>query len=167
MAGGGGFLHMAGNVKHIPDGWRVVTPYLVVKDAARAIEFYGKAFGAKEVMRLPGPGGKIGHAELKIGGEYVMLADEVPEQGHKSPVSLGGSPVRIHLYVEDVDAVARRAVEAGAKILIPIGDQFYGDRSGRIEDPFGHIWIISTHQEDVTPAEMEKRMEAFFKKQGA
>ncbi len=158
---------MAGKVKHIPDGWHVVTPYLVVHDAARAIEFYGKAFGAKEVMRLPGPGGKIGHAELKIGGENVMLADEAPEQGHKSPVSLGGSPVRIHLYVEDVDAVANRAVQAGAKILIPIGDQFYGDRSGRIEDPFGHIWILSTHKEDVTPEEMQKRVEAFYKKQGA
>jgi len=158
---------MAGKVKHIPDGWHAVTPYLAVKDAARAIEFYGKAFDAKEVMRLPGPGGKIGHAEIKIGGDYVMLADEYPEDGHMSPTSLGGSPVKIHLYVEDVDAVASRAVEAGAKILIPVADQFYGDRSGRIEDPFGHIWIISTHKEDVTPAEMQKRMEAYSKKQGA
>jgi PhnB protein len=158
---------MAEKVKHIPDGWHAVTPYLVVKDAARAIEFYGKVFGAKEVMRLPDPSGKIGHAEIKIGGDYVMLADEYPEQGHKSPRSLGGSPVRIHLYVEDVDAVASRAVGAGAKMLIPVADQFYGDRSGRIEDPFGHIWIISTHKEDVTPAEMQKRMEAYSKKQGA
>src|SRR5258708_17514113 len=135
MAGGGGFLHMAEKVKHIPDGWRVVTPYLVVKDAARAIEFYGKAFGAKEVMRLPVPGGKIGHAEVKIGGEYVMLADEAPEQGHSSPASLGGSPVRIHLYVEDVDAVASRAVEAGAKIRNSAGGQVEGDPSGRVRGP--------------------------------
>src|SRR5258708_22297106 len=152
MAGGGGFLNMTGKVKHIPDGWRVVTPYLVVKDAARAIEFYGKVFGAKEVMRLPGPGGKIGHAEMKIGGDYVMLADEVPEQGHKGPPSLGGSPVRIHLYVEDVDAVASRAVEAGAKILIPVGDPFYGARSGRVEGPVGLIWSVRRHKEDVEPA---------------
>jgi len=158
---------MAEKVKHIPAGWHAVTPYLVVKDAARAIDFYGKVFGAKEVMRLPGSDGKVGHAEIKIGGDYVMLADEVPEQGHKSPQSLGGSPVRIHLYVEDVDAVASRAVEAGARVLIPVGDQFYGDRSGRIEDPFGHIWILSTHTEDVTPMEMQQRMEALLKKQGA
>jgi PhnB protein len=158
---------MTGKVKHIPEGWHAVTPYLVVKDAARAIEFYGKAFGAKELMRLAEPGGRIGHAEIKIGGDHVMLADEYPKQGHRSPQSLGGSPVRIHLYVEDVDAVASRAVEAGAKTLMPVADQFYGDRSSSIEDPFGHIWIIATHKEDMTPAEMQKRFEALFKKQGA
>ena len=154
-------------VKPIPDGYHSVTPYLIFSGAGEAIAFYKRALGAEEVMRMDAPGGRIGHAEIKIGGDHVMLADEYPEQGHRSPQSLGGSPVRIHLYVEDVDAVASRAVEAGAKMLIPVADQFYGDRSGRIEDPFGHIWIISTHKEDVTPAEMQKRMEAYSKKQGA
>lgn len=158
---------MGQKVKHIPEGWHAVTPYLVVKDAARAIDFYRQAFGAEETMRLAEPSGKIGHAEIKIGGAYIMLADEYPEQGHRSPQSLGGSPVNIHLYVEDVDAVASRAVEAGGKLLSPVADQFYGDRSGRLEDPFGHTWMISTHKEDMTPAEMQQRFQALFKKQGA
>jgi PhnB protein len=156
---------MATKVKPIPDGYHAVTPALVVRDAARAMEFYKAAFGAQERMRMAGPGGKIVHAEMTIGDSVIMVADEFPEWGNLSPESLKGSPVRMGLYVEDVDAVANRAVAAGAKVLIPVADQFYGDRSGRLADPFGHIWIISTHKEDVSPEEMQNRMDAFSKKQ--
>ena len=151
-------------VKPIPDGYHAVTPFLVVSDAARAMEFYKAAFGAKERMRLAGPGGKIVHAEMTIGDAVIMVADEFPEWGNLSPESLNGSPVRMALYVEDVDDVASRAVAAGAKVLIPVADQFYGDRSGRLADPFGHLWIVATHIEDVSPGEMQKRMDALSKK---
>lgn len=154
-------------VEPIPAEYAGVTPYLSVNDAAAAIEFYKKGFGATEVMRLPGPDGKLGHAEIRIGDALVMLADESPDYGNLSPKTLGGSAVRLHMYVEDVDAFFEQAVAAGAKVLIPIADQFYGDRSGRLEDPFGHVWLISTHKEDVSPEEMQKRMEAFSQKQSS
>jgi PhnB protein len=151
--------------KHIPAGYHSVTPYLIVKGAAGAIDFYKKAFGAAEQMRFPGPGGKIGHAEIKIGDSVVMLADEHPEMGFRSPQSMGGTPVSIMLYIEDVDKVVERAVKAGAKLERPVMDQFYGDRNGTILDPFGHVWTISTHIEDVSPEEMARRAAAFAKKQ--
>src|SRR5271157_566043 len=155
---------MMSRVKPIPDGYHAVTPFLVVSDAARAMEFYKAAFGATERMRMAGPGGKIVHAEMTIGDAVIMVADEFPEWGNLSPESLNGSPVRMALYVEDVDDVASRAVAAGAKVLIPVADQFYGDRSGRLADPFGHLWIVATHIEDVSPGEMQKRMDALSKK---
>jgi PhnB protein len=147
----------------IPAGYHAVTPYLAVNGAARAIEFYKTAFGATEVMRLPGPDGKIAHAEIKIGDSIIMLADENLEWGNRSPQTLGGSPVMIALYIVDVDTVAHRAVAAGATLLVPIADQFYGDRSGRLADPFGHVWMIATHIEDVPPEEMQKRFDAMMK----
>jgi len=152
-------------VEPIPAEYPGITPYLSVNDAAAAIEFYKTAFGATEIMRLPGPDGKLGHAEVRIGNAVVMLADEAPDSGSLSPKTLGGSPVRLHMYVADVDAFFEKAVAAGAKILIPIADQFYGDRSGRLEDPFGHVWLVSTHTEDVSPEEMQKRMEAWTREQ--
>ncbi len=152
-------------IEPMPAEYPGVTPYLSVNDAAAAIEFYKKGFGATELMRLPGPDGKLGHAEIRIGNALVMLADEYPAYGNLSPKTLGGSAVRLHMYVEDVDAFFDKAVAAGAKVLIPIADQFYGDRSGRLEDPFGHVWLISTHIEDVSPEEMQKRMKAFTQKQ--
>lgn len=147
-------------VKPIPEGYHTVTPYLIVKNAARAIEFYKKAFGATELMRMAEPSGRIGHAEIRIGDSPIMLADEVPEMGFRSPESLGGSPVSILLYVEDVDAVFSQAVATGAKVQRPVADQFYGDRTGGVTDPFGHIWYIATHKEDVSPEEMRKRAAA-------
>jgi PhnB protein len=153
-------------VKPIPDGYHTVTPYLIVNDASRAIDFYTKAFGAKELSRFEMPGGKIGHAEIKIGDSPVMLAEEFPEMGAVSPKSLGGTPVGICLYVKDVDALAAQATAAGAKVVRPVQDQFYGDRSGTFEDPFGHKWTLSTHKEDVPDEEMHKRMEAAMKKGG-
>jgi PhnB protein len=157
---------MAGKAKPIPPGFEGAVPYLCCKDAARAIEFYKQAFGATEVMRLAEPGGRIGHAEIKIGTALIMLADEYPEMDVRSPQSLGGSPVTIHLYVDDVDALAQRAVAAGAKLRRPVADQFYGDRSGRLSDPFGHVWILATHIEDVAPAEMQNRYQALMKQPG-
>jgi PhnB protein len=151
---------MTNKVKPIPEGYHTATPYLIVKDAARAIEFYKKAFGATELMRMPGPGGKIGHAEIKIGDSPIMLADEVPGMGFRSPESLGGSPISILLYVEDVDVVFSEALAAGAKVQRPVADQFYGDRTGGVTDPFGHVWYIATHKEDVSPEEMKKRAAA-------
>ena len=145
-------------VKPIPEGYHTATPYLCVKGAAEALTFYKKAFGATEIMRMDGPDGKIGHAEIKIGDSPIMLADEHPEMNFRSPKTLGGSPVSLMLYVEDVDAFAAKAVEAGLKVLRPVTDQFYGDRSGHFEDPFGHTWAISTHKEDVSPEEMARRM---------
>lgn len=146
-------------VHHIPEGYSSVTPYLVIDGAAEAIEFYKEAFGAIEVMRMPGPGGKIGHAEIKIGDSFIMLADEHPEQGHRGPKSIGGTPVGLMIYVPDVDSMFRKAVSLGAKETRPVEDQFYGDRSGSLTDPFGHNWMISTHVEDVSPEEMERRMQ--------
>ena len=150
-------------VKPIPDGYHTATPYLIVKDAAGALEFYKKAFGATELMRFGGPGGKIGHAEIQIGNSRVMLADEHPEMGALSPRTIGGSASGLALYVEDVDARFQQAVAAGGKVLRAVADQFYGDRSGTLEDPFGHKWTLATHKEDVSPEEMHRRMEAFRK----
>jgi len=151
---------MTSKPKPVPDGYHTATPYLIVKGATQAIEFYKKAFGATELMRMPQPGGKIGHAEIKIGDSPIMLADESPDVGARSPQSIGGSPVSIMLYVEDVDRIFSQAVEAGAKVKRPVADQFYGDRTGGIEDPFGHLWYIATHKEDVSPEEMRKRAAA-------
>ncbi|MBI4716787.1 MAG: VOC family protein [Planctomycetes bacterium] len=149
---------MAKNVKAIPEGFHSVTPHLIVRGAAKAIDFYKKAFGAEEVMRMPGPDGKsLMHAELKIGNSHVMLCDEAPDWGAVSPQALNGSPVSIHLYVEDVDAVYDRATKAGAKPTMPITDMFWGDRFGKLTDPFGHHWSVATHKEDVPPEECMKR----------
>jgi PhnB protein len=151
---------MTPKVKPIPDGHHTVTPYLIVHDAAGAIEFYKRAFGATEVGRCGAPNGKVGHAEITIGDSRVMLADEFPEMGARGPASFGGSPVSIHLYVEDVDAVVATAVAAGAKLERPVKDQFYGDRTGGVKDPFGHTWYVATHKEDVSMEEIEKRAAA-------
>jgi len=153
---------MANQVRAIPEGCEAATPYLSIQGAAAAIEFYKKAFGATETMRLADPSGKIGHAEIKIGKANIMLADEYPDMGFVSPTTLGGSPVTIHLYVEDVDAMASRAEAAGAKVLRPVADQFYGDRAGSLEDPFGHRWFLATRKEDISPEEMKKRAAAAF-----
>jgi PhnB protein len=144
-------------VRYLPQGYHTATPYLIVKGASRAIEFYQQAFAAKELMRLPGPGGMIGHAEIMIGDSPILLADEMPEMGYRSPESWGGTPVSILLYVEDVDMVVERSVKAGAKLERPAADQFYGDRNAILRDPFGHVWTIATHQEDVSVEEMEQR----------
>jgi PhnB protein len=152
-------------VKPIPEGYHSVTPYLIVNDGAGAIEFYKRAFGATELMRMEGPGGKVGHAEVRIGNSPVMLADEFPDMGARSPRSLGGSPVSLLVYVEDVDAQFRQAIAAGAKEIRPLADQFYGDRSGVLEDPFGHVWNLATHKEDVSPEEMQRRSEAMMTQQ--
>lgn len=150
------------NAKPIPDGYHTVTPYLSVRNAAKAIEFYKRAFGAhpRGVMEIPG--GKIGHAELMVGNSIVMLADEMPEHGQKSPQTLNGSPVGLALYVENVDEVFKRAVDAGATVKEPVSDKFWGDRAGSVIDPFGHQWTILTHKEDVSREEMKKRMEKMF-----
>jgi len=153
-------MNMAGKVKPIPENYHRVTPYLVVDGAAEAIDFYSRVFGATEVMRMPAPGNKIGHAEIKVGDSVVMLADAVAGMGHKSPKTLGGSPVSLLLYVEDTDTTVKRAVENGAKLSRPVEDQFYGDRMGTVEDPFGHVWHVATHVEDVSPEEMKRRMES-------
>lgn len=153
-------------VKAIPDGYHSVTPYLIVKGADRAIDFYKKVFGAAQRMRMDGPNGTVGHAEIEIDDSIIMLADEFPDMGFRSPQSLGGTGVSLHLYVKDVDACFNRAVAAGANALRPVQDQFYGDRSGTVEDPFGHVWTISTHKEDLSPEELQKRSEAFMKQQG-
>jgi len=155
---------MASKVKPIPEGYHAVTPYLIVNGGAKAIDFYKKAFGATELFRMAQPDGKIGHAEITIGDSPIMLADEAPQMGAKSPRSFGGSPVGIHLYVEDVDKIFNQAVAAGAKVERPVEDKFYGDRAGGIIDPFGHRWYISTHKEDVPPEELEKRAAALYKK---
>ena len=150
-------------VKPIPDGYHTATPYLIIQGAAKAIEFYKQAFGAVELMRLDGPDGKVGHAEIKIGDSPIMLADEHPEMGYRGPQALGGTPVSLMLYVEGVDAMVAQAVALGATIQRPIQDQFYGDRSGQVVDPFGHVWTIATHIEDVSPDEINARMEAMMK----
>jgi PhnB protein len=151
---------MTKRAKPVPEGYHAVTPYLIIKGAADALEFYKKAFDAKELMRMTQPDGTIGHAEIKIGDSPVMLADEHPEMGYRSPKSHGGTPVSIVLYVEDVDSVTGKATAAGAKVLRPVQDQFYGDRTGTIEDPFGHVWNISTHIEDLSMEEISKRAAA-------
>lgn len=155
---------MSKRVKPIPEGYHSVTPYLFVKNAAQAITFYKQAFDAKELVRCAQPDGKIMHAELMIGDSRIMLADECPEMHAHGPDKFGGSPMSLHLYVNDVDHTVKQAVAAGAKIAREIADQFYGDRSGGITDPFGHSWYVSTHIEDVSEDEIKKRMAAFTKK---
>jgi PhnB protein len=154
-------------VSPIPKGYHTATPYLVVDGAASAIEFYKEAFGATEVMRLPGPGGKVMHAEIRIGDSPIMLADEVPQMNIRGPATLGGSPVSILLYVDDVDAQFSQAIAAGAKEQRPVKDQFYGDRSGTLVDPFGHIWSVATHKQDLTPDEIQTRFDAVMKEHGS
>lgn len=148
-------------VNPIPEGFTTVTPHIVVRGAAKAIEFYRAAFGAEELCRMPGPDGSIMHAELRIGNARVMLCDEFPEVA-RSPQSIGGSPVTLHLYVADVDAAAARAVKAGATVTMPIADQFWGDRYGKLRDPFGHSWSVATHIKDPTPEEMQAAMAEAF-----
>lgn len=144
-------------VQPVPEGYPRVTPYLCIDGAAAAIDFYVSVLGARERMRMPAPGGKIGHAELELGNSLIMLADEYPDIGFRSPKAVGGTPVTLHVYVEDVDAVFAKALARGATELSPVKDEFYGDRTGQIQDPFGHRWNLSTHIEDVAPDEMEKR----------
>jgi len=144
-------------VSPVPAGYHSVTPYLSIRGAAHAIEFYKKALGAKEIMRMPGPGGKVGHAEVQIGDSRVMLADEYEAIGFLSPQARGGTTVTLHVYVKDADAMVARASAAGAKITRPVQDQFYGDRTGSIEDPFGHVWHFATRQEDLSMSELKKR----------
>ena len=141
----------------VPEGYHTATPYLCVNGAAAAIDFYRKAFGATEVFRIGAPGGRIGHAEIRIGDSRIMISDEFPELRWFAPQAAVGSPVMIHLYVEDVDEVARRAVATGAKEITPVADQFYGDRGGKFADPWGHLWYLATHKEDVPPEELERR----------
>jgi len=149
-----------GKVQPIPDGYHSATPYLIVDGAAKALDFYRHAFGAAERMRMPAPGGRVGHAEIIIGDSIIMLADEHPEIGAHGLRAYGGTPVSLHLYVPDVDATVQKAVAAGATLVSPVADKFYGDRMGTIDDPFGHRWHVSTHKEDVTPAEIVRRAAA-------
>jgi PhnB protein len=145
------------SVQPIPQGFHSVTPFLVVNDAAKAIDFYRRAFGAKEIMRNTGPDGKITHAEIRIGDSPLMLSDEMPQAGIRTPRSLGGSTVNIFLYVDNVDTIFKQAESAGAKVEMPLENMFWGDRYGRLTDPFGHSWSVATHKEDVAPEEMKKR----------
>ncbi|WP_027150736.1 VOC family protein [Methylobacter tundripaludum] len=149
-------------IKPIPDGYHSITPYLMIKGASEAIEFYKRAFGATEIFRLSHPNGQIGHAEIKIGDSSVMLADPCEQGAFRTPQSLGGSSVALHVYVKDVDAQFAQAVSAGAKAVKPVFDQFYGDRTGTLQDPFGHIWFLATHKEDIAPEEISRRAEALF-----
>ena len=151
---------MSDQVKTIPEGYHTATPYLILQDAAKALEFYKEAFGAIEIVRMASPDGKVGHAEIKIGDSMLMLGEETLEMGYRGVQSYGGSPISIMLYVEDCDALFNQAVAAGAEIKHPLKDQFYGDRSGTVADPFGFQWNLSTHKEDDTPEDMKKRMEA-------
>jgi PhnB protein len=146
---------MKTNVKPIPEGYHTATPYLVIKDAAKAIEFYKKAFNASESVRMEGPGGKIMHAEIRVGDSPIMMTEESPDM--RGPQAMGGSPISLMLYVEDVDAMVKQATTAGAKVLRPVKDQFYGDRLGTLEDPFGHTWHIASHIEDLSPEEVRRR----------
>jgi PhnB protein len=147
---------MASTMKPIPEGYHSVTPYMICKGAAEAIEFYKKAFGALEVMRMAGPNGQIGHAEIKIGDSHIMLSDEHPEMGIYSPQHYGGSPISVLIYVENADATVNAAVAAGAKVTRPLKDEFYGDRAGTVVDPFGHQWYVHTHIKDVSPEELQR-----------
>jgi PhnB protein len=146
--------------KPIPDGYPRVTPYLIIDGASAAIDFYRSVLGARERMRMPAPDGRVGHAELEIGDSLIMLADEFPEMEARGPKAVGGTPVSLHVYVEDADGVFDRAIQAGARALQPVEDKFYGDRSGQFEDPFGHHWSVATHVEDVPPDEMAARAAA-------
>lgn len=156
---------MAGKAKHVPAGFHTATPCLAINGAARAIDFYKRAFGATEVMRFA-HGDKVGHAEIQIGDSKIMLSDEFPDMGVRGPKTVGGSATAIYLYVDNVDAVADRAQTEGAKMVRPVEDKFYGDRSGTLEDPFGHIWHLATHKEDLSEEELKKRAETFMKQQG-
>jgi uncharacterized glyoxalase superfamily protein PhnB len=159
---------MKNTTKAIPDGFNTLTPHLVVKGASRAIDFYKKAFAAEEIKRMPGPDGKsLIHAELKIGNSRLMLVDEFPEMNARGPETIGGTSVTIHMFVEDADAVFNRALGAGAQVRMPLADMFWGDRYGVVADPFGHLWSIATHQEDLTPEEMGKRMQDAFSESAA
>jgi PhnB protein len=149
--------------RHVPAGYHTATPYLILDDESRAIEFYRQAFDAEELDRYDAPGGRIGHAEIRVGDSIIMLADEYPDMGYRSPQAIGGTPVSIMLYVEDVDAQFERAVAAGAKVRRPLADQFYGDRVGTLEDPFGHVWTIATRVEDLSHGEIMRRAEASSK----
>ena len=151
----------------VPQGYHTVTPYLIVKNAVKALDFYRRAFGAQELMRFDQPDGKIGHAEIKVGDSPVMLADEFPDMGFRSPETLGGAGVGLMIYVENVDSMFSQALSAGAKQLKPVQDQFWGDRTGTVTDPFGHVWTIATHKEDVDPKEMKRRFEAMMKEAAA
>lgn len=151
------------SVKPIPEGYHAVTPYLSIRDAASALDFYKRAFGARERMRMDAPGGKIGHAEVRIGDSVVMLADEYPDLDFLGPKSRGGTSVTLHLYVKDCDAVVAAAAAAGAKIVRPVKDEFYGDRTGTIEDPFGHVWHVASRKEDLSKSELRRRSEAAMK----
>ena len=153
---------MATKAQAVPKGYHTVTPSLVVAGAAKAIDFYKKALGAEELMRFPGPDGKIMHAEIKVGDSIVMLNDEMPDKGARGPTSFGGTSVSFFVYQDNVDSAWKRAVDAGAKEVTPLENQFWGDRTGCLEDPFGHRWWLAQHVEDLTPAEIEKRGEAFF-----
>jgi len=153
---------MAVSVKPIPEGYRSITPYLVVKGAARAIDFYKQAFGATEILRFPGANNMIMHAELRIGDSVIMLADEMPNGPYRSPDAFGGSPVSLMIYIENVDDVFNRALSLGSRQIREVEDQFYGDRSGNLIDPFGHVWTVATHVEDVSPEEMQRRYTALM-----
>ncbi|MGA7077622.1 MAG: VOC family protein [Terriglobales bacterium] len=144
-------------VHYIPKGYNTVTPYLVIKGAAKAIDYYKKVFGATVAVRMDAPDGRVGHAELQIGDSRIMLADENPQMGYRSAESIGASPVSLYVYLPDCDGVVAKAASEGAKILKPVADQFYGDRSGFIQDPFGHLWGIATHKEDLSPKEIDER----------
>jgi PhnB protein len=146
------------SVNTTPEGYHSITPYMIVDGAAAAIDFYKKALDAKELLRFPSPGGKVGHAELKIGDSHFMLADEHPEMEHFSPKKFGGTPVSLLVYVPNVDQQMAKAIAAGGTLIRPVEDQFYGDRSGQMKDPFGHLWVLSTHVEDVSPEELNRRM---------
>jgi PhnB protein len=149
-------------VKPIPDGFRTVTPHLIVKGAGKALDFYAQAFGAKEQVRMPAPDGSIMHAQMQIGDSIVLLADENPEMGNRGPKTLGGTSVVLCIYVDDADALFARATKAGATVAMPMADMFWGDRYGQVTDPFGHLWSIATHKKDVTPDEMRKAMKEQF-----
>jgi PhnB protein len=167
VTGKTGGYEMTTEVQRIPDRYKAATPYLCIKDAAAALEFYKRAFGVTETMRLADPSGKVMHAEMLIGEAPVMMSDEWPEMGFRSPKAIGGTPVTIYVYVEDVDALAARAAEAGAEVLQPVGDKFYGDRSVQLRDPFGHVWSFATHIEDVSEEEIGRRSRAFLEGCGA
>ena len=153
-------------VQPVPKGYNAVTPYLAIQGAAQAIDFYKKVFGAMEVMRMPAPQGKLGHVEIKVGDSKIMLADESPAMNFLAPPARGGTPVHIHLYVKDVDATVAKAIEAGAKMVRDVQDMFYGDRTGSIEDPFGHFWHVATHIRDVSMKEMQRAAEEMARKAG-
>jgi len=153
---------MSKSVKAVPEGYHTVTASLIFAGADKAIDFYKKAFGAEEIMRMPGPGGRIMHAEVRIGNSRVMLADEMPDMGCKAPGAYGGSPVSFYVYVENVDSAWKRAVDAGGRSKMPLMDMFWGDRCGQIEDPFGYKWMIAQHVKDLTPEEMKKGQEAWM-----